>query len=103
MFGVRLISMESLILRYLPKKVQHAMTITTTKEMADLVKKDPAIVPLDWVLRLIQNAIESEPNQFFVIDLLPNLRWLLRNEYLIKECSQEMKSFEEKVMKDRWL
>ena len=31
MFGMRLISAESIILKYLPKKVQHAMTLTTTE------------------------------------------------------------------------
>ena len=31
MFGIRLISAESIILKYLPKKVQHAMTLTTTE------------------------------------------------------------------------
>ena len=97
MFGVRLVSIESLIFRYLPKKVQHSMEITTTKEMSYLVRKDPSQVPLDWVLRLLQHLIESDPNQIFIVDLIPNLRWLIRDEYLIKECSTEMKAFEDKV------
>ena len=73
------------------------MEITTTKEMSDLVRKDPSQVPLDWVLRLLQHLIESDPNQIFIVDLIPNLRWLIRDEYLIKECSTEMKAFEDKV------
>lgn len=31
MFGMRLVSAESIILKYLPKKVQHAMTLTTAE------------------------------------------------------------------------
>ena len=30
MFGMKLISTESIVLKYLPKKVQHVMTISST-------------------------------------------------------------------------
>ncbi len=97
MFGVRLISVESLIFQYLPKKVQHSKNITTTKEMARLIRDDPTQLTLGWIMGLLQNLIENDPNQIFVVDLIPNLKWLVKNENLVKECSKEMKMFEEKV------
>lgn len=97
MFGVRLISIESLIFHYLPKKVQHTMKVSTTKEMANLIRNDPSQISLEWILRLLQHQIENDPNQIFVVDLIPNLRWLVRNDNLVKECTKEMKAFEEKV------
>ena len=30
---------------------------------------------LEWVLRLLQHYIESDPDQIFVIDLVPSLRY----------------------------
>ena len=44
MFGMKLVSGESLIFKYLPKKVQHAMTLSDTREMANLVRKEPSHV-----------------------------------------------------------
>ena len=65
--------------------------------MAELVKKEPNHVQLEWVLRFIQHTVESDPNQTYIVDIVPNLKWLIRNEFLIKECSQELSKFEEKV------
>lgn len=48
MFGMKLISSEALIFKYLPKKVQHAMTLDDTRAMAQLVRKDPSHVQV-WV------------------------------------------------------
>ena len=44
MFGMKLVSGESLIFKHLPKKVQHAMTLNNTCDMAALVRKDPSHV-----------------------------------------------------------
>ena len=65
--------------------------------MASLVRNDPSQISLEWVLRLLQHMIENDPNQIFVVDLIPNLRWLIKNEHLVKDCSEDMKAFEEKV------
>lgn len=44
MFGMKLVSGETLIFKYLPKKVQHAMTLNDTCDIAELVRKDPSHV-----------------------------------------------------------
>ena len=67
------------------------------QEIAELVKKEPHHVTLDWVLRLVQHVIESDPNQIFIVDIVPNLKWLIRDENLIKDCTKELENFENKV------
>ena len=63
-----------------------------------MVYRDPSHVPLAWVLQLIQDIIESDPNQLYIIDPIPNLHWLLCNDHLIKkDCTQEMNEFEQRV------
>lgn len=65
--------------------------------MAELVRKEPNHVQLEWVMRFVQHMVESDPNQTYIVDVVPNLKWLIRNELLIKECSKEISKFEEKV------
>ena len=72
------------------------------QEMAELVKKEPTHVQLEWVMRFIQHIVESDPNQTYIVDIVPNLKWLIRNDLLIKECTQEMAKFEEKVCNFFW-
>ena len=68
-----------------------------SQEMAELIKKEPSHVTLEWVLRLIQHVVESDPDQIFIIDIVPSLKWLIRDEHLIKECTAELEAFEQKV------
>ncbi len=69
----------------------------TSQEMSELVKKEPSLVPLEWVFRIMHHIIESDPDQIFIVDLVPSLRWLMRNEHLCKDCSEELSNFESKV------
>ena len=36
-------------------------------------------------------------DRFYVIDFMPNLKWLLGNSCFIKDCTNEFRVFEEKV------
>ena len=67
------------------------------QEIAELVRKEPHNIQLDWVMRFVQHLVESDPNQTFIVDIMPNLKWLVRNEFLIKDCDKELAKFEEKV------
>ena len=40
MFGLKLVSSESAILRYLPKKVQHVMTLSSTDVSQELIASE---------------------------------------------------------------
>jgi adenylate kinase family enzyme len=97
MFGMNLVSSESLIFKYLPKKVAHTSELKTTKDIIDLIRKEPEKVQLDWILRLVQHHVEQDPNKIYIVDLLPNLKWLQRNEYMSNNASELLGQLEEKV------
>ena len=66
--------------------------------MAALIRKEPSHVTLEWLLRLMSHVVESDPEQFFIIDVVPNLRWLARNDHLTNNCTDELAAFESKVV-----
>ena len=78
-------------------QVAHTMELNTTKDVLDLIRKEPDKVTLDWVLRLIQHHVEQDPEKIYIVDLLPNLKMLQRNEHLIANCEEHLQAFEEKV------
>ncbi len=67
------------------------------QEVIELVHREPHQIPLDWVLQLIQNEVESDPQQMYLVDLVPSLKWLLRSKSLIRECASVLDNFERKV------
>lgn len=77
------------------------VTLASTQDIAELVRNEPSHVQLDWVLRLVQHMITADPHHVphhvYIVDLIPNLKWLVRNTSLVKECSVELAAFEEKV------
>ena len=46
---------------------------------------------------IVKKLQQLSPDRFYVIDFMPNLKWLLGNNYFIKECNTEFRSFESKV------
>ena len=73
------------------------MELKTTKDVLDLIRREPEKVTLDWVLRLIQHHVEQDPDKIYIVDLLPNLKLMQRNEHLIANCEEHLRAFEEKV------
>lgn len=54
---------------------------------------------LEWLLHMVERRIEREdPNANYLIDVVPNLRSLLRSDTLVREdCSEAMQRFETRV------
>ena len=73
------------------------MELNTTKDALDLIRKEPEKVSLDWVLRLIEHQVQQDPDKIYIVDLLPNLKLMQRNEHLIANCEEHLRAFEEKV------
>ena len=46
---------------------------------------------------IIKKLQQGSAERFYVIDFMPNLKWLLGNNYFIKDCTTEFRVFEEKV------
>ncbi|XP_038052657.1 uncharacterized protein LOC119725335 [Patiria miniata] len=96
MYGFRALIAEDLILKELPKKVQNVMTIESTRGLAEMLKDNQSLLSLEWILELIGNEIEKDPKRPHIIDIMPNLRFLLRCEKYIQDPEYDMKNFEKR-------
>lgn len=99
MFGFAFISAEDLILQKLPTKAAGygAEPITGTHDLVELLKNNPEYLTLDWVMDILLEEIENYPNQPILVDLIPNLKFMMRVDGFIKNCDKEMEQFEKKV------
>ena len=54
---------------------------------------------MEWILTQIERTVEqdSNPNAVYIIDYLPNLKYLLRIQDITKECAKALAKFEERV------
>ncbi len=96
MYGFRALIAEDLILKELPKKVQNVMAIESTKGLAEMLKDNQSLLSLEWILELIGNEIEKDAKRPHIVDIMPNLRFLLRCEKYIQEPEYDMKNFEKR-------
>ena len=105
MFGFAFISAEDLILQKLPKRAAEdgKDPVSGTHGLAELLKDNPEYLTLDWVLEILLEEIEKFPNQPILVDLIPNLKFLMRVDNFIKKCDIEMKEFEQKVFYNLYL
>ena len=99
MFGFAFISAEDLILQKLPRKAAgHGVeAVSGTHGLADLLKDNPEYLTLDWVLEILLEEIQKFPNQPILVDLIPNLKFMMKVDGFIKKCDKEMEEFERKV------
>ena len=99
MFKFAFISAEDLILHKLPKKLaeEGCEPVLGTHGLAKFVKDNPDFLTLDWVLEILQEEIKSIPDRPILVDLIPNLKFLMTVDGFIKKCDKEMEDFEKKV------
>ncbi|XP_014670518.1 PREDICTED: UMP-CMP kinase 3-like isoform X2 [Priapulus caudatus] len=100
MYGFTLLSIEELVLQQLPKNIENSHTthkIDTTIAIQKMLREDPTKLTLDWGLRLVENCISAgSPDSHYLVDAMPNLRFLLIEDFFLKDCSEEMQRFEER-------
>lgn len=98
MFSFAFISAEDLILQTLPKKAAEKglEPMSGTHGLAELLKDNPDFLTLDWVLEILEEEIKKFPDQPILVDLIPNLKFMMRVDQFIKKCDKEMEEFEKK-------
>ncbi|XP_033118002.1 uncharacterized protein LOC117117717 [Anneissia japonica] len=97
MYGFKSLIVEDLIARELPKKIQSPVAIGNTREMAKLLMENSSYLTLEWVLELLEKEFEKEPDSMFIIDFVPNLRYMLRcDQFILEDPSYEMNQFQKK-------
>jgi len=88
--------MENLSKKLLPEGGS-GMGTNATRELQKLVTEDSSALTLHWVLELVDKEISKYPGEVVIVDMVPNLKFLLRVPELSKECTNEMNNFETKV------
>uniref|UniRef100_A0AC35U756 Adenylate kinase n=1 Tax=Rhabditophanes sp. KR3021 TaxID=114890 RepID=A0AC35U756_9BILA len=92
-FDFTTINIEEIIFNYLPNKV--ANTISTTIEIQQLLKRDKAIISLEWILSIITTKISTSKNQRFLIDMVPELTSILKSDaYNNADVEELLRQFE---------
>ena len=69
------------------------------RSLQELLRIYSASLTLDWLLQLVSDEIDygvAHNASGFLIDLMPNMRHLLKCDTLIKDCWDEMEKLEEK-------
>ena len=62
------------------------------------MQDDPGHVTLDWLLDIIGQRIDSDPNGQFLVDFIPNLKYMLRSKFLQENIAEALEKFEQKVV-----
>lgn len=58
---------------------------------------DPSHATLDWLLAVIMERIDADPEAKYLIDFIPNLKYMLRAKFLQENITEALAKFEEKV------
>ena len=63
------------------------------------LQEDPSHVSMEWILQHVQQYIErdNDKDATYIVDYLPNLKYLLRIPDITKDCKSSMNKFEERV------
>lgn len=100
MYNFHFVCGEDLILEKLIEKLlpdcEEAGT-GTTKLLSKKMEEDPSQLTLHWVLELIEEEIEKHKGDTILVDIVPNLKFLLKVPTFVKNCEEEMEQFENKV------
>lgn len=95
-FDFELIIVEKVILEELASKLEKPEPNKITPQIKQMLQTEPELLRLDIVMKAIAKKLQSSSDKFYVIDFMPNLKWLLGNNCFIKECINEFRVFEEK-------
>lgn len=86
-------------MKSLPRKLANVISLDDINDIMQVIRTDPKHITLHWVFSLIIREIESllTSHNSFLVDVIPNMRFLLRHPEFIKDCQQEMEEFEKQV------
>lgn len=96
-FGFTLINTERIILHELMKnKSENQVPFDPSAVIRNQLKEHPDIVSLDWIMQEIIKQLDERPKGFYLVDILPNLKVLLKLEGMMKNASEELSMLESK-------
>ena len=92
-------------MRGIPKKLKISRNIVlkTHEDIKLLLDDEPHHLSLEWLCKMVSQEIMDrqvkETRNVYLVDLMPNLKFMLKNEHLVKEdCAAAINEFEAKVI-----
>ena len=95
------INIETIIMQELPKRGGLVEGEWTMSDLFAHYKRTPQDLKLEYLLRStedrIVNMMEEDPNVVVVVDILPSLKFILGNHFLLDTCRKDLESFEFRI------
>ncbi|GFR80522.1 UMP-CMP kinase [Elysia marginata] len=76
---------------------EHGDRKESVQELKKILEDDPSTVSLSWILKEVTSEVDKNPKGRFLVDMMPNLKYIIRTANFAKDCSSSMAAFEEKV------
>lgn len=96
MYGFKVLIVEDMLLSELPKKIKNITAPDSIRETMSLVSESSGVINLEWIFQMIADEIEKDPKHIYLVDIVPNLRFLLRCGALTADPEYELKKFTQK-------
>ncbi|KAK3698364.1 hypothetical protein RRG08_022925 [Elysia crispata] len=68
----------------------------SVQELKKMLEDDPSTVSLSWILKEVTTEVDKNPKGRFLVDMMPNLKYIIRTANFSQDCSSSMAAFEEK-------
>ncbi|XP_076449960.1 uncharacterized protein LOC143286307 [Babylonia areolata] len=97
-YGFTFINVEKLLLNHLLKKVPENDRVGASFDPQDVIKEEPELVSLHWLLGEVSRQMEQcgQGASRFIVDIMPNLKFLINSDVFLAACTADMKNFEQK-------
>ncbi|KAL8559351.1 hypothetical protein ACOMHN_045071 [Nucella lapillus] len=92
------INVEKLLLNHLLKKVPETDRVGASFDPQDAIKEEPDLVSLHWLLGEVSRQMGAQGDKGslrFVVDIMPNLKFLINSDIFLANCADDMKAFEQ--------
>ncbi|KAI6646168.1 hypothetical protein LOD99_9441 [Oopsacas minuta] len=95
------VNVETIIMEEIPKRSGLKEGEWTMSDLIAHYKRTPQDLKLEHLLRYTEDKIvsitEDDPNAVVVVDILPSLKFILSNNFMLETCKKDMDSFEFRV------
>ena len=62
------------------------------------VQNDPGVISLEWLMEQISTRIEADLGALYLVDFIPNLKYMLRAQFLQEDLAEALEKFEQRVI-----
>ncbi|KAK0054771.1 hypothetical protein Bpfe_015868 [Biomphalaria pfeifferi] len=68
----------------------------SVQELKKMLEDDPSTISLSWILREVTAVVDTNPKGRYLVDMMPNLKYIIRTANFSQDCSSNMAVFEKK-------